>query len=99
MKYTKKVLNDKVLFNARKVFGMFGNIQWNVTRMVGEELYIDVSSSTNYPEHKKKEFMGNITKSVQDTLSELKPTIHTQWIDWKPEHGSGGVFDVSKQQL
>ena len=44
MKLNKDTLNREILFNSRKQFGMYGNIQWHITEVLGNILRVQASS-------------------------------------------------------
>lgn len=85
MKYTKENLNGDILFNSRKNFGMYRNIQWHVTEVSGDILRVQASSERTDIDTR---IIGlNIVKSIQGILPEVRVGVH--WIEWKPEHGKG----------
>lgn len=87
MKYTKENLNQEILFNSRKNFGMFGNIQWHVVEVSGDTLRIQASSQRTDID---TGIIGlNIVKSIQGILPDARAGVH--WIDRKPEHRKGVI--------
>lgn len=87
MKYTKENLNQEILFNSRKQFGMYGNIQWHVTEISGNILRVQASSSRT--DIDTATIGLNIVKSIQEKLPDARVGVH--WIPWKPEHGKGVI--------
>jgi hypothetical protein len=89
MNYNKDTLNRETLFNSRKNFGMFGNIQWHITEVSGNNLTVHVSSSRTDLDISA---IGiNIIKSIHGKLPDVKVDLH--WIEWKPEHGKGVLVE------
>lgn len=88
MKLNKDTLNRETLFNSRKQFGMYGNIQWHVTEVLGDILRVQVSSERTDID---TGIVGmNIVKSIQRILPDARVGVH--WITWKPEHGRGVII-------
>jgi hypothetical protein len=89
MNYDKDTLNRETLFNSRKQFGMFGNIQWHVTEVSGDMLRVQASSSRTDID---TGIIGlNIVKSIQGILPDARASVH--WIPWIPEHGKGVMVE------
>ena len=91
-----KKLNSEILFNSRKMFGMYGNIQWIVKDIVDEVYIVQISSSnTNWGEMRadgscipsKKQIASNIEDSIKRTLPTVE--VKASWKKWKLEDGFG----------
>jgi|SRR3990167_365087 len=86
-------LNQKVLFQSRKNFGMLGNIQWSVRDIISKTLYVEVSSSTIDGGHfrsrrtVKAQISKNIKESIRNNVPDMK--VHIHWKKWKKEDGFG----------
>ena len=76
MNYDKDTLNQELLFNSRKMFGMFGNIQWHITDVSGDILRVQVSSQRT--DIKKDQIGKNIIESIQYHLP--KADIQLGWV-------------------
>ena len=87
MKLNKDTLNCETLFNSRKQFGMYGNIQWHVREVQGNHLMVQASSERTDID---TGIVGmNIVKSIQRVLPNTRTCVH--WVTWKPEHGRGVI--------
>ena len=87
MKLNKDTLNRETLFNSRKQFGMYGNIQWHITKVLGNTLRVQASSERTDID---TGIVGmNIVKSIQGVLPDARVGVH--WVTWKPEHGRGVI--------
>ena len=76
MNYDKDTLNQEVLFHSRKMFGMFGNIQWHVTDIHNNTLYVQVSSPrTNI---KRNQISKNIIASIHSRLPKME--VEMKWV-------------------
>jgi hypothetical protein len=89
MNYDKDTLNREILFNSRKQFGMFGNIQWHVTKVT--ESYIEVQASSSRNDIDVGITGMNIVKSIRVKLPNTKVAVN--WIKWKLEHGKGVLVE------
>lgn len=89
-------LNNEVLFDSRKMFGMHGNIQWSVEDIEGEELQVRISSSNwgkDVYSPSREEIAKNITESIHNKFPEQK--VNAYWVEWTKEHGAGGLFSLN----
>jgi len=91
---TVEKLNNETLFESRKNFGMYGNIQWWVESIENKTLKISISSSSDYT-GRKNQISENIIKSVKSRLPEY--TVETQWKDWEPGDGAGVLINTKNK--
>lgn len=94
-----KKLNSETLFHSRKMYGMWGNIQWSVEDIVNTTLIIKISSSnTDWGEIQtdgscipsKEQIATNIENSVKENLPGTR--VKAIWKEWKSKDGFGCVI-------
>lgn len=84
-------INNTILHNSRKMFGMHGNIQWSVVDIENDNYYIRISSPRSGID--QKQIAKNITESVLRQIPEAK--VKTEWVTWKKEHGVGALVSTA----
>ena len=90
-----KKLNDEILFQSRKMHGMYANIQWSVDDIIDNTLIISICSNRkDLNEEMKKGFAEVITKSVQSQIPDMK--VKASWREWKPGDSYGFLIDIKK---
>ncbi len=104
-----KELNNKILFNSRKIFGMYSNIQWCVEDIKDSIITIRISSSDidfgilredGSRRLTKDQVANNIKDNVYRYVDNV--IVKAYWTEWKSEHGGGFLISTAgktKEQI
>jgi hypothetical protein len=90
-----KKLNEEILFESRKMYGMYGNIQWAVEDIIDNTLVVWISSPIkDLKKEDKQRIAENIKKSIRSRVPNME--VKVNWRKWKPSDGFGFLIDVKK---
>ena len=97
-------LNNDVLFNTRKMYSMYANVQLHVTDVSPKEATVEISSlRIDFGETKHN---GNVINSKEQISKNIKEAVERQlpgqtatvtWRAWKPSHGYGFMLELKRE--